>query len=257
MIYYYVMFFPTEAMIASQLKPKSFGAYMARGSKKGSAELLAFAEIKGGFEDFFDWEYAKKKCVPHQGGRLKHSLYLSIYRVIENIPLEQYKKIYLVTKDGSTLPLGQEPYQKPKNWEGYGLYKELCPVSPFVASSLEPKAFADYIINDTGKKITVPAIIFSDVKHIDFDEREKTGNIGNMFDRDFDHLRDCIDQVIDQKDKITKTIDRSFDSKFTYQIVDTGFYIAKGKDILFYPMPTQEALKEIDYDWGKSANIFS
>lgn len=257
MIYYYVMFFPTEALIASQLEPKIFGAYMARGSKKGSAELLTFAEIKGGFGEYFDWDYAKKKCVAHDDGRPKQSLYLSIYRVIEHIPLEQYNEIYLVTKDGSTLELSQAPYKKPDNWEGYGLYKELCPVSPFVASSLEPKAFADYIINDTSKKITVPALIFSDVKHIDFEEKEKTGNIGNMFDRDFDHLHDCIDQVINQKDKITKTIDRSFDSKFTYQIVDTGFYIAKEKSILFYPMPTREALKEIDYDWGKSANIFS
>ena len=257
MIYYYVVFFPVEAMIASQLDPKSFGSYMARGSKKGSAELLMFAEVEAIFGDFFDWEYAKKKCVPHPDGRLKHSLYLSIYRVIEHIPLEQYKKIYLVTKDGSTLPLSQEPYQKPSNWEGYGLYKELCPVSPFIASSLDPKALANYIINDTEKKITVPAIIFSDVKHINFDEKRKTGNIGTMFDRDSDHLRDCIDLVRNQKDKITKTIDRSFDSKFTYQIVDTGFYIAKGKSILFYPMPTWEALKEIDYDWGKSANIFS
>lgn len=257
MIYYYVVFFPIEAMIASQLDPKTFGSYMARGSKKGSAEQLIFAEIEPGFGEYFDWEFAKKNCVPHADGRKKHSLYLSIYRVIEHIPLVQYKNIHLVNKDGSTLPLSQEPYRDPANWDGYGLYKEHCPVHPFIASSLKPKDLADYIINDTEKKITVPAIIFSDVKRIDYSEKEKTGNIGNMFDRDLDHLLDCIDMVKNQEGKITKTIDRSFDSKFSYQIVDTGFYIAKGKSILFYPMPTREALKEIDYDWGKSANIFS
>lgn len=257
MVYYYVVFFPIEAMIASQLNPKLFGSYMAKGSKKGSAERLMFAEVEPGFGDYFDWEFAKNKCVPRKDGTLKHSLYLSIYRVIEHIPLAQYKDIYLVTKDGSTLPLSQEPYRSPSNWAGYGLYKEFCPVHPFIASSLEPKALADYIINDTEKKITVPAIIFSDVKRIDFDEKEKTGNIGSMYDRDRDHLLDCIDTVKNHPGKLTKTIDRSFDSKFTYQIVDTGFYIAKGKSILFYPMPSREALKEIDYDWGRSAYIFS
>ncbi len=257
MLYYYVVFSPIEALIASQLEPKMFGSYMARGSKKGSAERLMFAEIDSGFGDYFDWDYANKKCVSRPDGTLKHSLYLSIYRVIEHIPLEQYKDIYLVTKDGSTLGLSQEPYRKPTNWVGYGLYKEHCPVHPFIASSLEPKALADYIINDTEKKITVPAIIFNDVTRIDFDEKEETGNIGSMFERDLDHVIDCIEEVKDHEDKITKTIDRSFDSKFTYQIIDTGFYIAKGKNILFYPMPSREKLKEIDFDWGKSANIFS
>jgi len=257
MLYFYVVFSPIEAMIASQLEPKTFGSYMARGSKKGAAERLMFAEVEGGFGDYFDWDYAKKKCVTRADGTLKHSLYLSIYRVIEHIPLEQYKDIYLVTKDGSTLALAQQPYRKPANWAGYGLYKEHCPVHPFIASSLEPKELAAYIISDTEKKIQVPAIIFNDVMHIDFEEKEETGNIGSMFERDLDHLIECINEVKNHEDKITKTIDRSFDSKFTYQIVDTGFYIAKGKGILFYPMPNKEELKEIDYDWGKSANIFS
>ena len=35
-MYYYVVFYPIEALIASQLEPKEFGMYMARGSKKGS-----------------------------------------------------------------------------------------------------------------------------------------------------------------------------------------------------------------------------
>ncbi len=256
MNYFYVVFSPIEALIASQLEPKAFGSYMARGSKKGSAERLMFAEIKGGFGDYFDWEYAKQKCVAHADGEPKHSLYLSIYRVIEHIPLIQYKNVYLVTKDGSTLTLEAAPYKTPSNWRGYGLYKEHCPVHPFIVSSLEPKMLADYIINDNTKKITVPAIIFNDMRIIDFDEKEVTGNIGSMYDRDLDHLKDCIETVKTHEQKITKTVDRSFDTKFTYQIIDNGIYIAKDKGILFYPMPTREELKEIDYDWGKSANFF-
>jgi hypothetical protein len=256
MIYYYVVFSPIEAFIASQLEPKQFGMYMARGSKKGSAEQLMFAEVEGEFGDYFDWDYAKTKCVTHSNGEVKHSLYLSIYRVIENIPLDAYKDVFLVNKDGRTLALKAEEYRTPRNWRGYGLYKEHCPVHPFIVSSLEPKALADYIINNREKKITVPAIIFNDVRIIDFDEKEDTGNIGSMYERDLDHLKDCIAAIQENSSKMTKTVDRSFDTKFTYQIIDTGIYIAKDKEILFYPMPSLEQLKEVDYDWGRSANIF-
>ncbi len=257
MIYYYVVFYPIEALIASQLGPKEFGMYMARGSKKGSAEQLMFAEIEGGFGEDFDWAFAESRCVVHESGEPKHSLYLSIYRVIEHVPLDAYKNVYLVTKDGSTLPLEKAEYRKPAGWKGYGLYKEHCPVHPFIASSLTPQGLADYIINGTGKKITVPAIVFSEIQSIDLDEKEHTGNIGSMYERDLDHLKECIEEVKGREDKVTKTIDRSFDSKFTYQIIGEGVYIARGDDILFYPMPTREELKEIDYDWGRSANIFS
>jgi len=256
MIYYYVVFSPIEAFIASQLEPKQFGMYMARGSKKGSAEQLMFAEVEGGFGTYFDWDYAEKNCVEHSNGEVKHSLYLSIYRVIEHLPLEVYKDVYLVAKDGRTLTLKAAEYRKPHNWRGYGLYKEHCPVHPFIVSSLEPKELADYIINDKEKKITVPAIIFNDIRIIDFDEKENTGNIGSMYERDLDHLKDCIASIEGQSGKMTKTVDRSFGTRFTYQIIDTGIYIAKGKSILFYPMPSVEQLREIDYDWGRSANIF-
>ncbi len=255
MIYYYVVFYPVEALIASELEPKDFGMYMARGSKKGSAERLMFAQVKGEFSDAFDWQFAQKNCVSHENGEPKHSLYLSIYRVIEQIPLDAYMDVYLTNQDGTTLALKAKKYQAPSNWKGYALYKEHCPVHPFVASSLQPKELAEYILGDSGKKITVPAIIFSEIRSIDLEEKEHTGNIGSMFERDIEHLKECIREVEEHK-KVTKTIDRSFDSKFTYQIIGEGIYIAKGDEILFYPMLTSDELKEIDYDWGRSANIF-
>ena len=157
-------------MIASRLEPKMLVLY-GRG-QEGFCRSLMLPRSGDGLETF-RLDYAKRKCVSRPDGTLKHSLYLSIYRVIEHIPLDQDKDIYLVTKDGSTLGLSQQPYRKPTNWVGYGLYKEHCPVHPFIASSLEPKALADYIINDTEKKITVPAIIFNDVRRIAFDEGER------------------------------------------------------------------------------------
>lgn len=256
MIHYYFVFSSSEALIASMLGPKDFGMYMAQGSKKGSAEQLMFAEIDGGFGEFFDWEYAEAKCVKHEDGRPKNSLYLSIYRVLEHIPLSAFKMVYLVTKDGRTLSLEQEAYKTPDNWKGYGLYKELSPVHPLIVSSLQPEGLGDYIINGKTKKISVPALIFTDIRVIDFDDMKNSGNIGGMYDRNLDHLKECIASLQNSTEKLTKTVDRSFDSKFTYQIIDNGIFVATKDGILFFRMPSREMLKASAYDWGRSANIF-
>jgi len=256
MIYYYLTVFPMEALIASELDPKAFGSYMATGSRKGSAEQLIFIEVEGGFESPFDWVFAEKKCVAHSSGEPKHSLYLSIYRVLENTPHEKMKSMYLVTKDGRTLQLYKNTCKVPGNWKGYAMYQELCPVHPLVASSLNPQQFGEYIISDSDK-VTVPAIVFADVKLIDFDDYENSGNVGSMYDRNLGHMKDCIESVkSEKKKKQTKTVDRSFSSSFTYQIIDTGVYAASSDGVILYTMPTHEELRQNHYDWGRSANIF-
>ena len=86
-IYFYLTVYPMEAMIASQLAPEAFGAYMAIGDRKGSAESLMFFEVDGeGLGDSFDLEYARRRVVPHSDGHPKNSVYLSVYQALEATP---------------------------------------------------------------------------------------------------------------------------------------------------------------------------
>jgi hypothetical protein len=256
MIYYYLTVFPMEALIASELDPQAFSSYMATGSRKGAAEQLVFIEIEGSFDGPFDWDFAKSKCVPHSNGEPKHSLYLSIYRVLEHIPHTAMKSMYLVTKDGRSLQLYKSKSKVPGNWKGYAMYQELCPVSPLVASSLNPQQFGEYMISDEDK-VTVPALVFADVRVIDLDDFENSGNVGSMYDRNLEHMKNCIDAVKSEETrKVTKTVDRSFSSNFSYQIIDTGIYAAAKSGVVIFSMPTYEELRQNHYDWGRSANIF-
>ena len=107
--HYYLSLFPTEALIASQLEPEQFGSYMAIGSRKGSAEQIMFAELEPGFGTDFDWEFAQAKCIPHETGEPKNSLYLSVYRVLEHAPLDRIGALYLTTRDGRSLKLEKTP----------------------------------------------------------------------------------------------------------------------------------------------------
>lgn len=254
-IRYYVSVFPTEALIASQLEAFEFGAYMATGSNKGSSERLMFVELAGEFGGHFDWDYAHDRCVPHEDGSPKHSVYLSVYRVLEHIPLDQLGAMYLTTKDGRSLALDKQPYQEPAMERDYVVYQELCPIYPLVVSGLPPKEFARYLTSGENK-IHIPSILFADLKVIDFERPEETGNIGPMYDRNIRHLQDCIQQVRKNPVKLNKTIERSHVERFSYQIIDKGLYIANGQNIVMYPMKSRDELERYHYDWARSALIF-
>lgn len=254
-IRYYFMAFPMEALVASELEPEHFASYMATGKTKSTAEALIFIEVKEGFGKFFDWDYAKKKCVPHSDGRAKNSLYLSIYRTLENIPLEALGTLYLVTRDGRALPIEKSEYENPKEWRGYALYKELCPVNPLAVSALDPKKFGEYM-TDKNNKVHIPKVLYADLKVVDFKDMKDSGNVGNIYDGNTEHLVNCIENLQSGKGKLLKVVDRSYAHKFGYQVIDKGIYIADDKGIVMYPMPSREQLKEKWYDWGRSANIF-
>ena len=254
MIRYYLTVSPVEALIASQLSPENFGCYMAVGSRKGSAEQLIFIEIEGGFGDYFDWNYAQQKCVAHPDGKPKCSLYMSIYRVLENTPLAKMRSMYLVTQDGRVLELPKSEYSTPADWKGYALYKELCPAPPLVASPLPPDEFGAYLVGDS-HKVKVPAIVFADIRVLKPEQLKDSGNIGTVTKLALEHIHDCIEQVTVNATKQTKTVDRSFHSNFTYQAIETGIYATDASGTVCYQMPDVETLRHEHYDWARSANI--
>ena len=254
-VHYYLTVFPMEALVASQLEPEHFGAYMALGDNKAAAEQLMFIEVSGGFGDYFDWSYADKKCVPHSDGRPKNSLYLSTYRVLENVPLDALGTLYLVTKDGRMLPIEKGEYHTPEDWPGFALYREYCPMSPLAVSSLDPKNYGDHM-TDKVNKVSVPAIFFADLKVGDPDDIENSGNVGSIYDRNLGHLRDCIHSLQSGKRKMTKIVERSNFDKSFYQIIGSGLYVARQEGLVEYAMPSHEELKKNFYDWGRSALIF-
>lgn len=256
-MHFYLLVSPMEALIASMLGPYDFGAYMATGSRKTASEQLVFAEIEGDFGSDFDWDYAHRSCVPHPDGSPKHSVYLSVYRVLERIPLNCLLNLYLTTRDGRSLELTKGEIPPPMYWKGYALYKELCPVTPLVASSLPPEPFARYLV-DPSNKISVPAILFADVRIIDLDNMEHTGNIGGLYDHGGnEHVRACFEEIKMHPGKRSKTIDRSYSSKFSYQSIGQGLFFASYKDgIIFYPMPERDEIRHSHYEWGRSANLY-
>lgn len=250
--YLYCMAYPVEAFVASMLSPEEFGAYMAIGSKKMSRGKIVFLEINSDLKtDRFDLDRARRDCRPGPDGRPKSSLYLSVYRVLENLPLESVKTLYLTTKDGRTL--GISPQRIPSETAhprrgGVYLYQELAPVRPQVVSGLDPLDFGR-LMTDAANPIHVPKLLFARMKVGD-----NPATIANEAGLPYDnlpHLQNCAQEVL-QEGKNTKIVERAEDEFFYTAIID-GLYLAEPGAALYFPFPTEAELKDKYYQWWRSA----
>ena len=252
-IRYYLSVFPTEALIASNLEPAQFGGYMATGAKNGSYERIVFIEISKHSNSEIDWAYAEKRCHPHEDGRPKNSVWLSAYRALESCPLSSFLDLYLTTPDGRTLELKKAAFAEDIHAKYY-VYNELCPIQPLVVSRLNPAEFATYM-TDRHNHVSVPKGAFADLKTIDLDDPVSTDNIGGTYDRNLEHFKSCVDQVLSIPDKQNKNIERHHVDAFTYSIINRGVYVGDGTNLLMYPMLGIDDLRQNHYDWAKSAQI--
>ena len=253
-IRYYLSLFPAEALVASQLDPNQFGSYMAVGTNKSTSEQLIFAEVEGDFGSDFDWSYAKEKCVEHSDGSPKNSLYLSIYRTLEMVPIKQIKALYLTTRDGRSLKLDPCDGEAATTEREYHVYQELCPMSPLVVSRMEPADFIK-LMTDRANKINVPKLLVADLKVIDFDNLDSTGNIGALYDRNIRHLKACIDELRADENKQNKTINRSHAESFSFNVISTGLTLGDKDGVLSFELPDADTLEREHYDWARSAQI--
>lgn len=250
---YYLTIFPTEALVASQHDPEFFGTYMATGGRDGSSEIVMFLAVDPSFPGF-DWEYARTACVPHPDGRPKNSVYLSIYRALERVPFAALGDLHLTTRDGRTLTIPKGSYDETVATGTYHVYQELCPVHPLVVSKLAPREFGRYITGNQ-TKLQLPKIAFAELKVVDLDNLEDSGNIGGLYDRNINHLRRCVESVTSGSPKSTKTLERSHVESFTFNVIKSGIYLCDGTDTIAYVMPSLDELRTHHYDWARSALI--
>ena len=243
-----------EALIASMLSPEEFGAYYAVGAMKKARGQALFIELDPAFHDrFFPIGEALKRCVPHENGDPKRSLYLSVYRVAENIPVSALGSLYLTTCDGRVAELKKEECPSDVS-DGLHLYQELCPTRPLVASTKGPVQFYQAMTDKKEQLFALPALYFADLKLGDLATDPEFGDGGELPYGNLDHLRQCLVDVRTKR-SASKIVDRNHSVVFPYRVVRTGFYFGQGKNLAFYPMPSKEALLHQYYAWWRSAQM--
>lgn len=252
-VHLYLSMMP-EALIASMLPPEEFGVYYATGTEKHSRSQAVFMEIDPTFRsDYFRVDEGIQRCKPEPDGSPKRSIYISVYRVLENIPLSAIRKLYLVTQDGQVLGVCNDP-NIPENGERFFLYQEIAPVHPLIVSLLPPRAFHDLIVRNPISLISVPAICFVDLRLGELSMDPVNGAVRDLPYANIEHLRACLVDL-GNKTVHTKMVNRNQPASFLYRTVRTGIYVGNHSNLLYYPLPSPETLRAEHYRWWRSANM--
>jgi hypothetical protein len=241
-----------EALIASMLPPEDFGNYFAVGTKKRTRGQAMFFELdieKMG--SHFPLKEIDEKCVPHPNGKPKSSVYLSIYRVLEHVPFEAFKSLYLATDDGRVLELSRGEYVEDEK-PGLHLYQELSPVTPRIASGYSPKEFLSHV-TDTTKPVSVPKLVFVELKLNGLADDPVSGSTNDLPYPNIDHLKDCLIGLKDNPSKTTKTVIRTLAGELFFRTCKNGFFVGDKENLLFYPFPSDDELNNKYYVWWRSA----
>ena len=246
--YYYLVVTP-DSLIVSHLDPVDFGNYLAVGAKKQIRGQAIFFEIDPDKTKVHQ-DYINMKLKPYDDGQPKRSVYISIYRALESVPMDAFRDLYLVTDDGHVLALEKKDYvsNKPANIH---LYQQLMPITTRVASKLSPPDFIRFL-TDTMQPVSAPKICFVDLKLNDLVDNPYAP-LSNLPYPNPDFLRDCIIKLKDSPGRQTKTVLRFLRDDISYRTIETGFFIGDKHHYLFYPFPKIEDLEGKYFMWWRSA----
>jgi hypothetical protein len=242
-----------EALVASMLPPEAFGLYLSTGTKKRNKGQVIFFEVDlDKILKLIDVDSLNKRCVAKPDGSPKSSVYLSVYKVLEMIPLDALKSLFLTTDHGIVLELKKAAYYKATETENdLHLYQELCPVNPLVASSLAPSVFLKKL-TDGSTPIVLPKLFIVELKLGELATNPVSGSTENLPYPNIGHLRDCLEIIRGEYEKHMKTVHRIFSGELLYRTVDSGFYVGEKDDILYYPYPKMAELEKINYNFFRA-----
>jgi hypothetical protein len=250
--YIYLSITP-EALIGSMLPPNEFGAYMATGTKKCNRGQAIFFEVDlGQIGPLIDLAYLDNRCISKPDGKPKSSVYLSVYRVLESIPLKAFKSLFLTTETGQVHELKKVPYDRSKEVKkDLHLFQELCPVHPQVASSLSPLEFIK-TLTDGSLQIKLPKLFMVDLKLGELANNPLSGSAEHLPYGSVPHLRDCLEILKTEEKKQMKTVQRFFTGSLLYRTIEKGFYLGSGDEIIYYPYPSMAELEVNNYDFFRA-----
>ncbi len=252
-VHLYLSMIP-EALIASMLTPEEFGVYYAVGSLKKARGQAVFFEIDPEFRhEELSIEEGIQRCVLHEDGSPKRSVYISVYRALERMSLDAIQKLYLVTQDGRTLSLDAGT-ECPEDDAGLHLYQEIAPVHPLVVSNLGAREFYELIVRHPDTLLSLPAVCFAELRLGELSHNPEYGSVGDLPYSNIDHMRQCL---VDLQTKTvhTKMVDRIHSAAFPYRLLKGGIFVGNHEKLLCFPLPSQEELRAKHYRWWRSANM--
>lgn len=252
----YMIVFPINALVASQLEPDKFGEHYIIGSAKHYSGKVIFAELDINYRDeFFQIDEYLKVTVPHEDGSPKKTKFICSYNVLEHVDLDAIKTLFLCTSNGKVLPIQPADYTAVNEPGLIRVYQEICPLENLVASALDQRDFGKFITTQTRSK-GAPKMVFTQIEfNIDhFFEMNKDKEIfqAELHGINPYRLYDCLMEIKGKPQKLNKTISLgSLLREISYKFLRHGFWFAQGEKLKFFPMPSINDLENKYYYWWK------
>src|SRR5512136_807790 len=251
----YLILFPNEALVASQLTPEEFGQHYSIGSARHFMGKVIFAEVDINYRhELLRIDEYLKLTGSSELKRPKRTKFVQSYRVLECIDLSALQKLYLVHTDGGVL--GLDVAEQPTYHDHHiRLYQEICPLRLLVASNLDPSQFGHYITQETWSK-GAPKIFFTqydiDVEQTVANNEVHAFNMGPLPNVNPTNLPTALSELKEDPKKKTKTVSLNPNLDFvSYKAIKHGFWFAHGTSTVFYKMPSLDELHQKHYSWWR------
>lgn len=253
----YMIVFPINALVASQLEPKEFGQhYITSGAKHFSGKMI-FAELDINFRnDHFEIDKYLEDTVPHEDGSPKKTKFIKSYNVLEHIDLNSINTLHLCTAEGKVLSIESAEYTAVNEPGLIRTYQEITPLENLIVSTLDQREFGKFITTKTTSK-GAPKICFTQIEFNikEFKEKNKNHEIFHIELPSVNPYRmyDCITELERIPGKTNKTVGLgSLLKDISYKFLRHGFWFADKDTLKFFPMPSISELEDKYFYWWKS-----
>lgn len=252
----YMIVFPINALVASQLDPEKFGEHYTTSSEKHFSGKVIFTELDINFRNpYFEIDKYLELTKERPDGTPKKTKFIKSYGVLEHVDLDAIKKMYLCTSNGKVLPLESAEYTAYNEPGLIRVYQEITPLETLVASTKDQREFGKFITTETESK-GAPKICFTQIE-FNIDRFHKQNEGKDIFSIELPNVNpyrfyDCINVLKKYPDKFTKTIGLgSLLRDISYKYLRHGFWFAEGDKLKFFPMPSVAELENKYFYWWK------
>lgn len=253
----YIILYPNNALVASQLTPDQFANHYTTGSDKYYNGKVVFAELDPSYRhSFLPIDDALVHVKPHPDGRPKATKFIANYRVLEHVDFNAVDKLYLCTAQGNILPLDSGEYNDEEESGEIRIYAEISPMRMLILSDLDFIHFGKFI-SDPSDFRSAPAQFYTqmDVNVLDFLKYFKNNPFTNSPIASIHPscLRDAYYELKKYKDKHNKGLClNSTLSTISYKLIRRGFMFASQKNMRYYPMPDMDYIEHHHYKFFRN-----
>lgn len=252
----YMIVYPINALVASQLEPEQFGEHYTVGGEKHYSGKVIFAEIDPNYRnDKFEIEEYLNMTVPHEDGSPKKTKFIRSYGVLAEIDIDAILHLHLCTANGKVLTIDPVEYTAVNEPDMIRTYQEITPLENLVLSTLDQRSFGKFLTTGTKSK-GAPKVCFTQIE-FNIDHFIKSNKQKEIFNIELPRVNpyrmfDSIRELREIPEKKTKTVGLgSLLRDLSYKYLRHGFWFFDGEKSKFFPMPSLAELEDKYYSWWK------